>query len=203
MTKYGNLLYGTVILLLLTTIRLQAKSMSQDTLPFYNIPDYPSTYSGAHVLARSIDGLGFRYHWATEGLTVPDYNYNAGNGSRSVDETMDHLYSLSEMIKNAVLGIPNVRPSVTTAMTRTERREATLANLKAASDRLHSYGEEALADMVIIFQRGEKKSEVPFWHLLNGPLADAMWHCGQIVAHRRAAGNPMPSGVNVFMGTKQ
>jgi hypothetical protein len=37
----------------------------------------------------------------------------------------------------------------------------------------------------------------PFWHLINGPLADALTHVGQINSFRRLAGNPAPEA-NVF-----
>ena len=40
----------------------------------------------------------------------------------------------------------------------------------------------------------------PFWNHLNGPIADALWHSGQIVSNRRASGNPLNSKVNVFIG---
>jgi hypothetical protein len=32
----------------------------------------------------------------------------------------------------------------------------------------------------------------PFWHLINGPMADALTHTGQISSFRRLAGNPAP-----------
>ena len=40
----------------------------------------------------------------------------------------------------------------------------------------------------------------PFWHIINGPLSDALTHVGQINSFRRLAGNPV-SGANVFTGT--
>ena len=39
----------------------------------------------------------------------------------------------------------------------------------------------------------------PFWHMVNGPLADALTHVGQINTFRRLAGNPCPEA-NVFKG---
>jgi hypothetical protein len=39
----------------------------------------------------------------------------------------------------------------------------------------------------------------PIWYLINGPLADALTHVGQINAWRRLAGNPCPK-VSVFLG---
>ena len=43
-------------------------------LPYYEIPDYPETYTAGSVAARMLDGLGFRYYWATEGLNEDDLN---------------------------------------------------------------------------------------------------------------------------------
>lgn len=52
------------------------------------------------------------------------------------------------------------------------------------------------AEIAAVKVRGEH----PLWILINGPLADALWHSGQVATLRRAAGNPMPKGVNVFLG---
>ncbi|MCA0235259.1 MAG: hypothetical protein LCH81_02635 [Bacteroidetes bacterium] len=57
-----------------------------------------------------------------------------------------------------------------------------------------------LADSEIVFQNGEKRSEFPFWNMLNGPIADALWHIGQVVTFRRSSGNPFNSKASVFNG---
>ena len=41
--------------------------------------------------------------------------------------------------------------------------------------------------------------EKPFWHIINGPVADALTHVGQINSFRRLAGNPTPKA-RVFVG---
>jgi hypothetical protein len=40
----------------------------------------------------------------------------------------------------------------------------------------------------------------PFWHIINGPISDALTHVGQINSFRRLAGNPTPKA-NVFVGS--
>jgi hypothetical protein len=40
----------------------------------------------------------------------------------------------------------------------------------------------------------------PFWHIINGPISDALSHVGQINSFRRLAGNPTPKA-NVFTGS--
>ena len=54
--------------------------------------------------------------------------------------------------------------------------------------------------MQVIFQRGNELYPYPVWNLLNGPLADAIYHTGQVVSFRRTSGNPLQKGVNVFIG---
>lgn len=172
-------------------------------LPYYTIPDYPESYSQATLVSRMIDGLGFRYYWATEGLRNQDLYYTPGNESRNIITNCGHIHDLAVMVHNAVMGKPNVRPQKKEDLGFTELRKRTLTLLKEASDYLKENDQLTMDGLPIVFQRGEKKSEVPFWNLLNGPLADALWHTGQVVAFRRASGNPLPQGVNVFMGSKK
>ena len=54
----------------------------------------------------------------------------------------------------------------------------------------------------MVFENTGSKTEYPFWNLINGPIADAIWHVGQVVSFRRASGNPLPKGVNFLPGTK-
>ncbi|MEN8845082.1 MAG: hypothetical protein ABF261_02240, partial [Candidatus Arcticimaribacter sp.] len=56
------------------------------------------------------------------------------------------------------------------------------------------------AQMQVIFQRGTEQYRYPIWNMLNGPLADAIYHTGQVVSFRRTTGNPIQKGVNVFIG---
>ena len=58
------------------------KSQNQD-LPYYEIPAYPEVYSQGTVTARMIDGLGFRYYWATEGLREVDLKFKPNDEART------------------------------------------------------------------------------------------------------------------------
>jgi len=171
---------------------------AQDDLPYYEIPDYPESYTAENVAARMIDGLGFRYYWATEGLRPEDLAYKPSEEGRSCGETLEHLYGLTNVIVNATRQKPNGRREKQ-EFTFDEQRAATLANIKEASDLLKS-GEVKLEDCMIIFQRDSGSSEFPFWNNINGPIADALWHCGQVVLLRRASGNPFNSKASVFSG---
>ena len=188
--------YLFIFLLSLTFLNMN----SQENLPFYEIPDYPESYSEAEIVGRMIDGLGFRYYWATEGLTDTDLAYKLPNDSRSSIETIVHIYDLSNMILYTALNSP-IEMMSTEGMGFKEIRKNTLLNLKQASDIIKKT--KNFADLSIIFLRNDKKIKFPFWNQLNGPIEDAVWHCGQVVAFRRASGNPISNKISVFTGKVQ
>ena len=171
-----------------------------EQLPYHQIPDAPETYTAATVAARTIDGLGYRFYWASEGLTEKDLAYDPGNENRSPAQMVEHFYGLSKTILNGIKKLPNIRPAEKNEMNFEDTRIAVLKNLKAASDLLRATPDMDLNECNIIFQRGEKKSEYPFWNMLNGPIADAIYHTGQLVSYRRSSGNPMNPNVSVFTG---
>ena len=188
--------YLFIFLLSLTFLNMN----SQENLPFYEIPDYPESYSEAGIVGRMIDGLGFRYYWATEGLTDTDLAYKLPNDSRSSMETIIHIYDLSNMILYTALNSP-IEMMSTEGMGFKEIRKNTLLNLKEASDIIKKT--KNFEDLSIIFLRNDKKIKFPFWNQLNGPIEDAVWHCGQVVAFRRASGNPISNKISVFTGKVQ
>ncbi len=194
------------ILVLLTTSCLQSQTDSlimEETPPYYQIPEAPESYNGTNVVARMIDGLGFRYYWATKDLRDGDLEFTPGNNGRKASIVLDHLHGLSTTILNGTLNKPNVRPAEKVERTWEELRKATLENFMAASKNLRLADGEDLQHLNIIFQRGENSSEFPFWNMINGPIADAIYHVGQIVSFRRSSGNPMDPNVNVFMGVRK
>ncbi len=61
------------LLLLLSLIITGMKAQdTQSELPYREIPDPPENYTPGTVVSRLVDGLGFRYYWATEGLREED-----------------------------------------------------------------------------------------------------------------------------------
>lgn len=166
---------------------------------YYQIPDNPNSYTSGNVSARMIDGLGFRYYWATESLRNEDLKYKPNDDARTIMETLDHIYGLTRTIVNALSLKPNVRTAPET-LTFEEKRLKTLENIKIASEILKESTDKDLEKYDIIFKNENRTSEYPFWNLLNGPVADALWHVGQVVSLRRSSGNPFNSKVNVFSG---
>lgn len=177
---------------------LMTQSNAQDKLPYDQIPDAPASYTAGSVVSRMIDGLGFRYYWATEGLRTEDLQYRPSKMARTSQETLDHILGLSQVVLNSALGVPNGKPQP--EMTFEQKRKKTLLNLQKASAIFEKA--EDLSKFSIVFGSGDKKTEFPFWNQINGPISDALWHVGQIVSFRRASGNPFPKGVSVLRGTR-
>ncbi len=164
-------------------------------LPYAKIPDAAEEYTAGTVASRMIDGLGFRFYWATEGLRDKDLSFKPSEEARTSGETIDHILGLSQVIVNATLKVPNggKQPE----MTFDEKREKILRNLETASEILRQ------SDDISQFTIKFGSNEFPFWNNINGPIADAIWHTGQVVSFRRSSGNPFPKGVNVFNGVRK
>jgi len=188
------------IFLFFTSITIKAQNVKTDDLPYYQIPDYPERITAGTVAARVIDGLGFRYYWATEGLRDVDLLYKPNDSARTTFETIDHIYGLSKVILNAAQKKANdftIKPREQTYL---EKRKITLENIKNASEIFKVASANEIESFKIIFKSKKGMTEYPFWNNLNGPLADAIWHTGQVVLLRRASGNPFNSKVSVLQG---
>ncbi|MDA8889696.1 hypothetical protein N9I77_02120 [Cyclobacteriaceae bacterium] len=186
-----------IYFLIIYVFSLNVSSSAQSELPYKEIPSYPANYTQGTVISRMIDGLGYRYYWATENLRRSDFDFRPDTLARSTFETMEHIYGLSFMILNASKNQVNERRNLF-QMTANELRSATLDNLKLASEEIVLV--DSMEELNILFQSSTGRKALPFWHVLNGPLADAIYHTGQMVSFRRTSGNPMNPKVNVFMG---
>lgn len=169
-----------------------------DSLLYATIPEAHEKFTPGTVIARVIDGLGFRYYWASEGLTEGDLDYAPGNEGRSIKQTLDHIYGLSALILNAAKKQPNDRTTQPEKLEPLAHRKKTLENLKKASELFGASTD--LNEHNIIFETKKGTANYPFWNGINGPIEDAIWHAGQIVVMRRSAGNPINPKVNVFLG---
>lgn len=186
------------LFILTVFVNLNAQETMENDVPYATIPEAPEDYSAGAVVSRMIDGLGFRYYWATEGLTEGNLEYRPSENGRSIAETMEHVHGLSLIILNSAKKEPNdltierVKPQIH------ELRAMTLANLKMASDLFRV--SEDLAAHNIVYKKEEGLTEYPFWYQINGPIEDAVWHAGQIVLMRRSDGNPFNSKASMFTG---
>jgi hypothetical protein len=172
----------------------------EEKLPYYEIPSYPEAYTAGTVTARIVDGLGFRYYWATEGLRAEDLTYKPNADARSTEETLFHIYDLSLILLNTTQNVPTEIGGKALQFSFEELRKKTLENIKTASDRLKNIEDDELEKSKMIFKGASGTTEFPFWNLLNGPIDDALWHVGQVVSFRRSSGNPFNDQVSVLRG---
>lgn len=175
------------LLVLLLTISEVAMAQNEE-LPYYEIPEMTENYTAGTVAARMVDALGFRFYWASEGLRDIDLKYKASPSSRTSAETIEHIFGMSQFILNTISREP--KKTNKELLSFKEQREQTLINLKKASDILKSSTNLSQYD----------SDRIQFWNIINGPISDAIWHCGQLVTLRRASGNSFNSKVNLFSG---
>ena len=192
-------MYIRLFTLFVFTFSLQ--TMAQD-YPFSSIPQAPKNFSASNSICRMIQGLGFRYHWATDGLRAEDLEYRPSDEAQSTLGTIQHIYSLSITILNAAKNKVSEGPRPIPPDRLDELRTATLDYLQESAKLFLNFNEDELYELNIIFERGGKQSKFPIWNLINGPISDALYHTGQVVSFRRTSGNPISKGVNVFLGVK-
>ena len=195
----NNILKIRYLLILCITFTAMAQNSDyQKDLPYYEVPEYYEEYNAGTVVARMIDGLGFRYRWATEDLRQEDLDFVPSQDARSTGKTIDHILGLSRVILNSAHAVPTDFNVKHPDLSFEEKRIQTLKNFKEASVLFSSVTDLNKHKIQFISSRGE--SEYPFWNQINGPIADAIWHSGQIASLRRASGNPISSKVSFLQG---
>jgi hypothetical protein len=194
------LLTATLTISLVNGQDQKIKEALDDKLPYSEIPANAEKYTAGSVASRLIDGLGFRFYWATDGLRDEDLIFKPDKEMRSTIETIEHIYEMSAMISNAATETINTSDQ-SPRLPFNEMRKKTLENLKVASDILKKSSDDDLTRYTLKFKQGEKLVEYPFWNHINGPISDCLWHTGQIVSFRRLSGNPFSDKVNLLSGT--
>ena len=170
--------------------------MNVGELPFRRIESYPAMATASGVLCRLLDGLGFRYYWATEGLRNADLLFRPTSESMSLGELLRHVYGLVFWVGEHFQASAESEAAGRLAAD-LSLRPSTLKLLAKLRERVAQSSDEQIAGIEVV-GRG-KDVPLPFWHLVNGPLADALTHVGQINSWRRINGNPSPRA-NVFLG---
>lgn len=154
------------------------------SIPYESVDTYPEHTSGTAIITRMLDGLGYRFRYATEGLTPADYRYSPGKGCKTIGEIVKHVWGLVHWVYKSIHHKEAVCPDDSE-----EQRKHTLALVTILRT---DFTETAEADLEKL-----KIGNYPFWHMVNGPISDALTHTGQINTLRRLAGNP-PVQSDVF-----
>ncbi|HCW08960.1 MAG TPA: hypothetical protein DGG95_16515 [Cytophagales bacterium] len=187
------------LLVFLFTLVTGVVCAQDKNLPYAEIPPDPKSFSAGTVAARMIDGLGFRYHWATEGLRSQDLAFKPSAEARTAEETVTHIYEMSILILHATTKTANV-PGQNKKLPFAEMRSVTLRNFWTAAENLRTCTEQQMKEYNFIFMSNTQTITYPFWNMINGPIEDCVWHVGQLVSFRRSSGNPFNSKAEVFTG---
>ena len=133
---------------------------------FHQIPQYPDNVSGTTILTRLLDGLGFRFRWSTEGLGEDDYSFRPAPDCRSIEELVRHIWGLLNWVCQSML-------------TERFRKQDDISLVRRSILEMTHALREALTSMSDEDLRGVTIEERPFWHIINGPIADALTHVGR------------------------
>ena len=155
---------------------------------FRSVRQYPDKEDANGIVMRLIDGLGYRFYWATEGLKTDDYTFSPGSGCQTIGELVGHVWGLVNWIHMHVC--PEA-PSLSRPEDIQDRRDHIFDILYQIRTAVHRMDSPGLLQLTI---EGN-----PFWHIINGPLSDALTHTGQITAFRRLNGNVVQAH-HVFLG---
>lgn len=176
--------------------------MSSEELPFRELSAGPERLCGSSALVRLVDGMGFRYRWATEGLDDEYLSFQASEEAMTLAEVLAHMLVLAEWVDRTLERglaegeVERSRPEPPPPTVDGLRRR-TLEALLSVRARLEGADDERLVTVEITASRS--RGPQPFWSLINGPLADFLTHVGQVAAWRRQAGSPAPRA-DVFRG---
>ncbi len=174
--------------------------MAQDT-HYQEIPEHPEKFTSGGVISRMIDGLGFRYYWASKDLTQKDLHYKATEGSRTMYETMEHIYSMSQTLVRII--VKEYEVDEDEHMDYQLLRHKTLHHIQLASATIRHMTDEEIAQLEIVYGYGKEERRYPFWYMINGQISDMLYHTGQMLTFRRLSGKPIESGLSVFLGGKR
>jgi len=143
------------------------------------LPEPPEKVSAANTVYRLIDGLAFRFHWVTEDLDPDIYQYKPCDGCRSISELQFHIWDLLHWVHMDAQGEKLEKPA-----TDEDCRASVLHLCEQLKGVFLDLPNDDLAQLRFMRQS--------FWILLNGAIADALIHVGQIGTVRRIAGSPAP-----------
>ncbi|MFB6305915.1 MAG: hypothetical protein ABEH43_02820, partial [Flavobacteriales bacterium] len=158
------------------------------------LPEPPKDISATNIIKRMVDGLDFRLYWSLYDLNDNFLEFRAAKGSMNVKELLVHVHGLCKRICSTFGGEYKGRPEPESIEKYREECHQLLASASASLEKME---DSTLQEKATYNKR--TNSYLPFWYIINGPIADALTHTGQINSWRRIAGYS-PVKVDVFFG---
>ena len=150
------------------------------------LPDPPERVNSPGIMKRLIDGLAFRYRCATDDLNSNEVIFRPVESSWNIEEVNNHIFHLVRLTAKA---LDVEYQKMTEDKSFYGYRNQTLLILYRIASALENMDDQMLAQKKVYLRRTE--TEYSFWYLINGFIADAISHVGQINSWRRMAGNPV------------
>ena len=154
---------------------------------FKNINSYPQKITVPSSICRMVDGVGFRYYWATNNLNEKTYLFKPGENRWTVRDTISHIWDTSNWIISSLANEEYEKPDNSVSL-----RDSVLQILYKIRSFFAVLNDNDLEEISI--------SKAPFWNLINGPIEDIISHVGAIDNMRRTAGDA-PIEPRFFYGT--
>jgi hypothetical protein len=128
----------------------------------------------SHLLRHYLAALAYRTQNALRGADAPFADFRIGPTSRTPHELVWHMTGLMGYARTFFVG----------GTWRPDRLDSFDAEVR----RFH----ELVEELAGWFDSGVEPTGTTFERLLQGPLADAMTHVGQLAMLRRLSGSPVP-----------
>ena len=161
---------------------------------YQTLPKPPEQITAGTILSRLVDSIGFRFRIATEELTDNEVHFRPVESSMSILEVSKHIYGLVYWSHKTFATEIEYNKNLQTF---DDYRAEILKTCYQFREKLMSLSKEEVEKTTIYLKRTDTR--YPIWYLINGPLADALTHIGQINTWRRIAGNPCPK-ISPFTG---
>ena len=153
---------------------------------FEKLPEPPIQMGATQVVKRLVDGLGFRYYLSTKDITGSQAAFRPVATAMSIAEVNQHIFQLIAKSAKA-LGLDEKDEIDLSSFEIVTK--SVLGKLETLSKGLGRMTDEALSKKTVCFNEGD--THFSFWYLINGFLADALIHVGQLDSWRSMAGNPV------------
>lgn len=137
-----------------------------------SIPEPPDAYTATTVIARLVQAFEYRFCRAVQGLDASHMDTSPIDGAMSLGELVSHIGDLASWTA-AALSIECEKPGTDL--------DAIQNILRQMAQKLDSMQDADLQDAKLGGTRD-------FWYAVNGPLADALTHIGQVNTYKRLMG---------------
>ena len=113
-------------------------------MDYHRIDEYPEKMNAVAVVVRLLDGLGFRFYWATYELDEDDYGFTPVEGGNSTGWMVSHIWGLMNWIYLNIKGEQKKQPPL-----KADQRNHVLDLIRMIRQNITRMSDEQLAEVRI------------------------------------------------------